>query len=131
MARLRDHQAAGHRVIMVSGTFSPLLGEVGRQLGVEETVGTPLLLRDGRYTGACEPPPCQGRSKVVRLETYLRGGDDVLWSRSYAYADSHTDIPLLELVGHPVATYPDSGLAAHALEHEWEIMGGELSSARR
>ena len=44
ITRLHDHQAKGHRVILVSGTFSPLLAEVGRQLGVTETVGTPLLI---------------------------------------------------------------------------------------
>jgi len=129
--RLRDHQARGHRVILVSGTFSPLLAEVGRHLGVREILGTPLLLRDGRYTGACELPVCQGPGKVSRLETYLHSGDDVDWSGSYAYADSYTDLPLLERVGHPVATYPDSRLASHALEHEWEILGEELSSVGR
>ena len=42
LARLRDHQTSGHRVILVSGTLSPLLAEIGRRLEVEETVGTPL-----------------------------------------------------------------------------------------
>jgi len=131
VARLTDHQAMGHRVILVSGTFSPLLAEVGRQLGVRETVGTPLLIRDGHYTGACEIPVCQGPNKVLRLETYLHGSDDVEWSSSYAYADSYTDLPLLERVGHPVAAYPDSRLAAVALEREWEILGGEPTSVGR
>ena len=131
VARLRDHQVAGHRVILVSGTFSPLLGEVGRQLGVGETVGTPLVLRDGHYTGACEIPVCQGPNKVLRLEAYLQGGDDVDWSGSYAYADSYTDLRLLERVAHPVAVHPDSQLAAHALEEGWEIMGGELKPVER
>ena len=123
MARLREHQAAGHRVILVSGTFDPLLAEIGRRLGVEDTVGTPLVVRKGRYTGASELPACQGRHKVTRLERYLRGSDDIAWPESYAYADSHTDIPLLEKVGHPVATYPDAELAAHARRQGWEIMG--------
>lgn len=129
--RLREHQAKGHRVILVSGTFSPLLAEVGRQLGVAEAVGTPLLLRDEHYTGACEIPVCQGPNKVSRLEAYLLGGDDVAWSSSFAYADSYTDLPLLEHVGHPVATYPDARLGVHALEQEWEILGGEHSSFER
>ena len=123
LARLRDHQAAGHRVIVVSGTLAPLLAEIGRQLGVAETVGTPLVLRAGRYTGACELPVCQGANKVSRLEAYLRGNDGILWAQSYAYADSHTDLPLLERVGHPVAVYPDSQLAAHAQAKGWEILG--------
>ena len=123
MARLRDHQAAGHRVILVSGTPAPLLAEIGRQFGVEETVGTPLVLRAGRYTGACELPVCQGPNKVLRLDSYLRGSDNVLWPQSYAYADSYTDLPLLERVGHPVAVYPDSRLSAYAQSQGWEIMG--------
>lgn len=123
MKRVRDHQAADHRVIIVSGTLAPLLAEIGRQLGVEETVGTPLVLRLGRYTGACELPVCQGQGKVSRLEAYVGGGDSILWPQSHAYADSYTDLPLLERVGHPVAVYPDSQLAAHAQSQGWEIMG--------
>ena len=122
LARLRDHQAAGHRVILVSGTPAPLLAEIGRQLGVEETVGTPLVLRAGRYTGASELPVCQGPNKVLRLEAYLHGNDNVPWLQSYAYADSYIDLPLLERVGHPVAVYPDDQLAAHAQSQGWETM---------
>ena len=118
---VRDHQAAGHRVILVSGTPAPLLAEVGRHLGIEETVGTPLILRAGCYTGACELPACQGRGKVSRLKAYL-GDDSISWSESYAYADSYTDLPLLEQVGHPVAVYPDNRLAVHAHDRGWEII---------
>jgi HAD superfamily hydrolase (TIGR01490 family) len=122
MARVREHQAAGHRVIMVSGTLAPLLAAIGRQLGIEETVGTPLLLRAGRYSGVSELPVCQGVNKVSRLEAYLGKRQAIRWSQSYAYADSGIDIPLLKRVGHPVAVYPDPQLAAHAQERGWEII---------
>ncbi len=122
MERVRDHQAAGHRVILVSGTPAPLLAEIGRHLGIEETVGTPLILRAGRYTGVCELPACQGVGKVSRSKAHL-GDDSISWSGSYAYADSYTDLPLLEQVGHPVAVYPDDELAAHAQDRGWEIIG--------
>jgi len=123
MARLREHQAAGHRVILVSGTFSPLLAVIGRQFGIQETVGTPLVVHAGRYTGACELPVCQGAHKVTRLLTYLEMRKDTRWPDGYAYADSYTDIPLLERAGHPVAVYPDQELAAHAHSQKWEIIG--------
>jgi HAD superfamily hydrolase (TIGR01490 family) len=127
MARLRDHQTAGHRVILVSGTMAPLLAEIGRLLDVEDTVGTPLVLRAGRYTGTSELPVCQEAHKVSRLEAYLRedgwGDADVLWDQSYAYADSYSDVPLLERVGHPVAVYPDPQLAAHARSKGWGVIG--------
>ena len=81
------------------------------------------MIRAGRFTGACERPVCQGLNKVLRLEAYLRESGDILCSESYAYADSHTDIPLLERFGHPVALYPDAQLAAHARRQGWEIIG--------
>ena len=127
-ARLRDHQTSGHRVILVSGTLSPLLAEIGRRLGVEETVGTPLVVRKGAYTGSCEPPSCQGANKVVRLEAYLAASDGIDWPCCWAYADSHTDLRLLERVGRPVAVYPDEQLAACARDRGWEIMGQDPCS---
>jgi HAD superfamily hydrolase (TIGR01490 family) len=121
MARLREHQDAGHRVILVSGTFSPLLAIIGQQFGIEETVGTPLVTQNGRYTGASEQPVCQGIHKVTRLLAYLGEDPGAHWLDSYAYADSYTDIPLLEQFGHPVAVYPDADLKAHAQQKGWEI----------
>ncbi len=125
IARLVAHQTVEHRVVLVSGTPSPLLAEIGRRLGVEETVGTPLVLRAGRYTGACEPPACQGKNKVVRLEAYLEDRNQVDWAHSWAYADSHTDLPLLERVGRPVAVYPDEQLAGCARNRGWGIIPEE------
>jgi HAD superfamily hydrolase (TIGR01490 family) len=122
MTRMRGHRSAGHRVFIVSGTFSPLLDEIGRHLGVADTVGTPLVVREGRLTGACELPVCQGQGKVSRLERYLGSDGSIQWPQSYAYADSLTDLPLLERVGHPVAVYPDRELAAHAQASAWEVI---------
>jgi hypothetical protein len=42
-------------------------------------------------------------------------------ANSYAYSDSITDLPMLELVGNPVAVNPDRDLARVAREREWEV----------
>lgn len=120
--RLRIHQESGHRVILLSGTPSPLLGVIGSRFGIEETVGTPLILQNGRYTGQSEPPACQGTNKVLRLENYFGDTSAIDWDRSWAYADSNTDIPVLDRVGNPVAVYPDKKLENHAREMGWEII---------
>jgi phosphoserine phosphatase len=91
-------------------------------LGVRETVGTPIVRKNGRYTGGSEFPVCQGQHKVTRLEEYLRGTRDINWSESFAYADSQSDIPLLEAVGFPTAVVPDAFLESYAKEREWEIL---------
>jgi HAD superfamily hydrolase (TIGR01490 family) len=122
LARVRQHQQAGHRTILVSGTPAPLLQAIGHELGIEETVGTPLVLRRGRYSGASELPICQGPGKVARLESHLQGGGPIDWSKSYTYADSMIDLAILELAGNPVAVYPDEQLREHAVNQGWEIL---------
>ena len=123
LQRLREHQAQRHRVVIVSGTLSPLLAAVGHVLEVEETVGTKPVLKDGRYSGATHRPTCQGAGKVTRLEQHLSQTAPLVWQDCYAYADSYTDLPLLEHVGHPVAVYPDAQLRALAQSRGWPIIG--------
>ncbi len=131
LARVREHQDAGDRVILVSGTPTPLLAAIGREMGIPETVGTPLGVKQGRYTGVSELPVCQGIGKVIRVEAHLRGDTAIRWDESFAYADSHTDLPLLERVGHPVTVYPDPRLAAYARAGGWEVLGVETDPTRR
>lgn len=40
---------------------------------------------------------------------------------SFAYSDSVTDLPMLELVGNPVAVNPDRELRRIATERSWRI----------
>lgn len=121
---LRDHQAQGHRVILLSGSFEGLLAVVGERLGVNEVVGTRLEQRNGRYVGRAVPPICQGQGKLERLQAYASGrGKAVEWVASSAYADSITDLPVLDAVGHPVAVYPDDDLAVLADQRGWPIIG--------
>lgn len=121
LARAHQHRDRGHRIVLVSGTSTPLLEMIGRELGIAEVVGTPLRLRRGRYSGGSERPVCQGTGKVSRLEAYLGPDSGVDWMQSYAYADSILDLPMLEKVGNPVAVYPDEQLRSHALSSGWEI----------
>ena len=124
LERLRWHQEQGHRVMLLSGSFEPLLDLVARDLGVEVALGARLEMRNGRYTGRVIPPLPMGTGKVERLKLYLDSeGRDVDLKASFAYGDSYTDVPLLETVGHPVAVYPDPDLAAVACQRGWPILG--------
>lgn len=121
---LRDHQRRGHRVILLSGTFQPLLQVVGDQLGVEDVVGTELAVRNGRYTGHIVPPVCMAEGKAKRLRAFVDAhGEHIDLSASYAYADGPIDLPALESVGHPAAVYPGPRLASIAEQRGWPILG--------
>jgi phosphoserine phosphatase len=96
---------------------------IAQQLGVPHAIGTPLEMRDGRYTGRIVPPLCQGEGKPRRVKSCLENlGLEVEWAASFAYADRDTDVPLFELVGHPVAVYPDEGLLAKARAQGWPVI---------
>jgi len=125
LGRLHQHQDQGHLVALVSGTFAPFLEVIARRLGVQHAIGTPLEVRNGRYTGRIVPPLCQSEGKPQRAQAYLTDQDvEIDWAASYAYADRNTDIPLLNLVGQPMAVYPDEMLLAHARSEDWPIIGG-------
>ncbi|HEY72687.1 MAG: hypothetical protein B6I35_01640 [Anaerolineaceae bacterium 4572_32.2] len=121
---LRGHQARGERVILLSGTFQPLLDVIGERLGVDVSLGTRPELRDGRYTGRALEPICQGSGKATRLRAYLnKAGSSIDLAASSAYADSIFDLSVLEMVGCPIAVYPDQELAMLATQRGWEIRG--------
>lgn len=122
--RLRQHHQEGHLVMLVSGGFRELLEMLAAELGVPYVVGTEAEIARGRYTGRATGLAITGRGKVEGVQRLAeRQGLALDWAASYAYADSRTDTPLLERVGHPVAVHPDPVLEAHARARGWEILG--------
>lgn len=122
--RLKEHQAKGHRVVIVSGSFTPCLDLVGKHFGVTDLIGTQVGIHNQRYTGNIIPPLITGTAKAEKIRELLSTSrEDVDWSSSYAYGDSFTDRDMLDLVGHPVAVYPDKKLHKLAKEKNWEILG--------
>ena len=120
---LRQHRAEGHQVILVSGAFEELLTCLGERLGVQHVVGTRLELRNGRYSGRAIKP-CFDHDKVTLLtELLTKSGLEVDLSQSFSYGDGIFDVPVLELVGNPVAVYPDSQLWDYASQRGWRILG--------
>jgi len=125
VGKLRQHQARGHAVYLISGTMEPLLGRIaqGLRLEPEAGIGTRIEVRNGRYTGRAIEPICMGQGKAERLELFLAEHSEIDLAQSFAYADSITDLSVLEMVGHPTAVYPDEELAVIARERGWHVMG--------
>lgn len=120
---LARHRAQGGRIVLLSGTFQPLLEVVASRVGAHGAVGTPLAQRDGRYLGRIVPPLAVGQGKAARLRRFAAShGIDLV--ASYVYTDSFMDIPVLELVGHPVAVHPDARLRDVALGRAWPLIEG-------
>jgi HAD superfamily hydrolase (TIGR01490 family) len=113
------HRAAGRDVVLVSASGDEIVRPIAALLGIEDVIATQMAVSEGRYTGEIEFYAAgEGKLKAVRQLATERGYD---LSRSYAYSDSISDLPLLEAVGHPTAVNPDRALRRAAAEREWEV----------
>jgi HAD superfamily hydrolase (TIGR01490 family) len=125
MELLADHRAAGHYCILLSASPQPLVADVAERLDVECGIGTLIEVDDeGVLTGRIEHPMCYGEGKLERL-SHVTGWSRVEHGRreeSFAYADSMSDLPLLESVGSPVVVTPDRQLRRLADERSWLIL---------
>ncbi len=119
MRRIREHKRAGHRVLLLTGALDVVVEPLAELLDVEVDCAH-LLTRDGRLTGDLQSPPPAGEARGALLEEYAAKNGLVL-SESFAYADSLSDLPMLELVGTPVAVNPDARLSQVAGQRGWRI----------
>lgn len=117
---INKHKVEGTYVVIVSSAPREVVEPIASHLGVDECIATTARLDDkGNYTGELDfysygsfkPQAVQALSEKLDLDL----------SRSYAYSDSVTDVPLLECVGNPVAVNPDRELARIASSRGWPI----------
>ena len=113
------HRAQGHDLVILSASASILVEPIAAELDIETIVATQAEVKDGKLTGEITHYlKGDAKADAVRRLADERGYD---LARSYAYSDSLTDVPMLAMVGHPVAVNPDRGLRKHAAANGWDI----------
>lgn len=120
-ALLAEHRARGDRLLIITATNAFITRPIARWLGVDDILATEPEQRGGRYTGKITGTPCFREGKVTRLHEWLVENPFDLADASF-YSDSQNDLPLLELVGRPVAVDPDDTLQAVAAERGWSVI---------
>lgn len=115
------HHEADRDCYIVSASPIELVEPLAAALGMEGGIGTRSTIVDGSYTGTLDGPFVYGEGKREAISTIAeeRGYDLRL---SYAYSDSASDLPMLEMVGHPVAVNPDSPLQNVAYTRGWPVV---------
>ena len=119
-ALARLHLSAGQRVWLVTATPVELAGIIAVRLELTGALGTVAEERDGCYTGRLVGEVLHGEAKA-RAVRQLAAREGLDLTRCSAYSDSINDLPMLELVGHPVAVNPDSALRAEAKARGWQV----------
>ncbi|MCW8917409.1 MAG: HAD-IB family hydrolase [Gammaproteobacteria bacterium] len=120
-ALLERHRATGDDLVIITATNSFVTAPIAAALGVDHLLATEAALVNGRYSGEVAGTPCFQQGKVVRLNAWLAQSGHNL-AESWFYSDSHNDLPLLELVTHPVAVDADETLSAHAEAKGWPLI---------
>ncbi|HEY3461920.1 MAG TPA: HAD-IB family hydrolase [Gaiellaceae bacterium] len=117
---VEQHHARGEPVYIVSATLQEIVEAIAADLGFDGALGTICEVRDGRYTGRpVRSLHAEAKAQVVREVAQEKG---FALAECTAYSDSHTDLPFLEAVGHPVAANPDRALRRVATERGWPVL---------
>jgi len=119
IARVRAHKALGHRTVLITGALDFVV-EPLRPLFDEVVCASLAEDDDGRLTGRLDQLPPTGEARALILADYA-AAHDIDLGESVAYADSASDLPLLECVGFPVAVNPEARLAAIGRRRGWHV----------
>ncbi len=117
-ARVRAHRALGHRTLLITGALDFIIAPV-RPL-FDDIVCAQMEERDGLLTGHLTNLPPIGEARALVLSEYA-AANDLSLEESVAYADSASDLAMLEAVGFPVAVNPEARLAAIARRRGWHV----------
>jgi HAD superfamily hydrolase (TIGR01490 family) len=117
---ITQHKEDKHDVIVLSATGHEVVAPIAEMLGADHAVATRMQIVDGRYSGQVEFY-CYGEQKAVAARELAQSrGYDL--GACFAYSDSSTDLPLLEVVGNPSVVNPDKALRKLAEQRGWPVL---------
>ncbi|MFC4337246.1 HAD family hydrolase [Salininema proteolyticum] len=120
--RLADtHLDAGQEVWLVTASPIELADIIADRLGLTGALGTIAEVEDGKYTGRLVGDLLHADAKAD-VVNHLAAQRSIDLERSTAYSDSCNDLPMLSVVGQPVAVNPDRRLTGYARRHNWPVL---------
>src|SRR3954470_17875224 len=111
----------GQRQVVITGALDFTIQRLMEYLGIDEYKANHMEFVNGYSTGRIIPPVMASATKAQWMREYAER-ENVSLSESYAYSDSISDLPMLSIVGHPVAINPDFRLKQTALQHDWPVL---------
>ena len=123
VAEIMSLQFRGVPVLLTTAAPQDLADAVGQALGLAGSIGTMAHVHEGSYTGRVGSLVAHGLAKAQRVADLLAE-----WNcdpaQCWAFSSSISDLPLLTLVGHPVAVKPDRALRVAAHARGWRLLPG-------
>jgi HAD superfamily hydrolase (TIGR01490 family) len=116
----REHMEQGADVWLVTAAPQDMANIIAQRLGLTGAIGSKVVIKDGIYTGELDGKLLHGNEKAVAIKN-LAAANGYDLTQSFAYSDSHNDLPLLMAVGNPSAINPDAILRIKALAEGWPV----------
>ncbi len=118
---IAHHRQQGDTLLIITATNGFITAPIAQKLGIPHLIATEAEMIGGQYTGNVAGTPSYQHGKVERLQDWLRTQNQTL-AGSYFYSDSHNDLPLLNMVEHPIAVDSDPKLLAIAKQYGWQTI---------
>jgi HAD superfamily hydrolase (TIGR01490 family) len=119
---LEEHRAAGDRLVLLTSSSGYLSELVARELRLDAILCNRFEVDgQGLHTGRPLGAVCFGAGKRTHAEGYAREAGVSLSACTF-YTDSYSDLPVLEVVGRPVAVHPDHRLRREAVRRGWPVV---------
>ena len=118
---VNHHQQLNHQLLVITSTLEFIAAPIVQRLGIPHLIAPVPEKIDGHFTGKILGTASFQEGNVIRLKEWLKGRKLTL-TDSYFYTDSHNDMPLLEVVDHPVAVNPDPKLKRTAEQRGWKTI---------
>lgn len=121
LERLENHYKNDDLIMVVSGAYTPLLKAALKNLPIDYIIGTDIPSKN-EYIDATTPIDHVQSERKAELILDTLKNKVIDWKNSYAYGDSTADLPVLEMVGNPVAVCPDVKLQMVANHSDWTVI---------
>lgn len=121
---VNQHLAQGDLCAIVTATNEFVTTPVAKAFGFDHLIATIPESKNGVYTGRIDGVASFQEGKITRVDQWLHelGLKRDQFKKVWFYSDSPNDLPLMEVVSHPVATNPSNRLREIALERDWQII---------
>jgi HAD superfamily hydrolase (TIGR01490 family) len=121
LKRIKHFRMNDFTILLISASNSFLVESIANVLGIENYLCTRLEIEGGSLTNKIEGIPAYREGKMELLKSWL-SEHETEFIDTWAYSDSHNDLPMLEWVKNPVVTYPDHILRQIATTRGWPII---------
>ena len=118
---VESHRENNAELLIITATNSFITRPIADLFDIHNLIATEPEIIAGKYTGRVTGLPSYQEGKVTRLNEWLTSNEMTL-DNSWFYSDSYNDLPLLDIVDHPVAVDPDDRLRQHAQTQGWTIL---------